>query len=88
MYADVQNSFNRNLTIAATLKSRPDTLRALDQADDKGPFLHNLEKGVVATAFDRTVAYVARHYRTTNLDQIRAILRRSGVLASYRSRMH
>lgn len=80
MYPEVIRAFERNLTVTCQIIERDDTKRARSMAQDKQTFDLNLKRWCIDQAFDRTVDFIARQRHTTNLDVIRAVVRRAGLI--------
>lgn len=80
MYPEVIRAFERNLVSVCRIMERDDTKRARSMADDPETFDRNLNRWCRERAFDRTVEFIARQRRTTNLDVIGAVARRAGLI--------
>lgn len=80
MYPQVAQTFERHLKTQHAIFDREDTQLALKAADDKWTFRTNLDAWCRRQAFDATVARIAKDFRTHNLDQIKAVLRRAGLI--------
>jgi hypothetical protein len=80
MYPEVIRAFERNLEKTTRIVERPDTKRARAMAKDKATFDRNLSTWCQVQAFDRTVEFIAKQRHTTDLNVLRAVVRRSGLL--------
>lgn len=82
MYPQVAQTFERHLKAQYAIFDREDTQHAFAMAHDKETFRNNLDAWCRRQAFDATVERIARDFKTTNIEKIRAVLRRAGVVYS------
>lgn len=76
----VARTFDALLSREYKIFDRKDTAAAFAKAHDKETFRNNLDAWCRRRAFDATVEVVARQFKTRDVDQIAAILRRAGVV--------